>query len=92
MLTKQDEAKQFGSNNSSSMRIFIKVKSRSYQEKVEKIDKNHFVVWVKEPPAKGLANKGVVKVLADYFGVSQYDVRLVSGFTSSNKLVEIKKI
>lgn len=71
------------------MKIFVKAKPMAYEEKVEKIDSNHFVVWVKEPPQKGLANKGIAKVLAEYFKVPQSNVRVVKGFTSKQKIVEI---
>jgi len=71
------------------MKIFIKAKPLSGQVKVGKVDDNHFVVWIKEPPAKGLANKGIVIALADYFNVSRSQVEIISGFTSRNKTVKI---
>lgn len=71
------------------MKLFIKAKPRAYEAKVEKIDDTHFVVSVREPPENGLANRGVVKALAEYFGVAQTRVRIVSGFTSRQKVVEI---
>ncbi|KKQ97594.1 MAG: hypothetical protein A3F95_02925 [Candidatus Nealsonbacteria bacterium RIFCSPLOWO2_12_FULL_39_31] len=71
------------------MEIFVKVKPASREEKVEKIDDTHFSVSVKEPPVKGLANKGVVRALSEYFNVSQLKVRIVSGCFSRQKLIEI---
>jgi uncharacterized protein YggU (UPF0235/DUF167 family) len=71
------------------MKIFIKAKPMSYQEKVEKIDGTHFIVWVIEPPQNGLANRGIVKALANYFKVSQSRIIIKKGFTSKNKVVEI---
>ncbi|MBI2037384.1 MAG: DUF167 domain-containing protein [Candidatus Magasanikbacteria bacterium] len=71
------------------MKIFIKAKPSAYEEKVEKIDETHFVVAVKEPPQNGLANKGICRALAKYFGVSQSMVVVKKGFTSKNKVVEI---
>ena len=72
------------------MRIFVKAKPNSHQASVEKIDESHYVVSVKEPPVNGLANKGIAKALSDYFDVGRANVKIVSGFTSKNKLVEIK--
>lgn len=72
------------------MRIFIKVKPAAKEEKVEKIDDTNFNVQVKEPPVEGRANRAVIKALADYFGVAQFNVRIVSGFTSRSKIIEIK--
>lgn len=71
------------------MKIHIKVKPNAYEEKIEKIDNNNFVVSVKEPPQNGLANKGVVKALANYFKVPQSSVAIKKGFASKNKIVEI---
>jgi len=72
------------------MRIFVKVKPAAQEESVEKIDEINFKVQVKEPPVEGRANAAVVKALAEYFGVSQLNVRIVSGYTSRSKIVEIK--
>ncbi|MBD3262856.1 hypothetical protein GF374_00575 [Candidatus Woesearchaeota archaeon] len=73
------------------MKVFVKVKTRAKEDKVEKIDKNHFSVWVQERPIKGQANRGVIRVLADYFGIKKWQVRIVSGLTSSQKIIEIEK-
>lgn len=73
------------------MKIFVKAKPLAKEEKVEKIDDNHFVVCVKEPPVKGLANKAIIKVLSDYFFIRSGDIRIISGFVSKNKLIEIKR-
>ena len=71
------------------MKIFVKVKTGKREEMVEKVDENHFVVWVKERPVKGRANKEVVKVLADYFGLSKSRVKIIFGLTSLNKIVKV---
>ena len=73
------------------MKIFVKVKPAAKEEKVEKIDDANFYVQVKEPPIEGRANMAVIKALADYFGVAQSDVRIISGFTSRLKTIEIIK-
>ena len=72
------------------MKIFVKVKSGAKQEKIEKVDQNHFVVFVKERPIKGQANKAVIKALADYFKVSKSEVHIASGLTSPQKTIQIK--
>lgn len=71
------------------MKIFIKAKPMSYEEKVEKIDESHFLVCVTEPPQNGLANKGIVRALANYFKVAPSRVVIKKGFTSKQKIVEI---
>ncbi len=71
------------------MQIFVKAKPMAYENKVEKIDATHFTVAVKEPPQNGLANKGIVRNLADYFKVAPSRVVIKKGFTSKQKIVEI---
>ncbi|MBI5123566.1 DUF167 domain-containing protein, partial [Candidatus Roizmanbacteria bacterium] len=46
------------------MKIFIQAKPNAREEKIEKIDETHFIVAVREPPVKGLANAAIRKVLA----------------------------
>ena len=73
------------------MRICVKAKPNAKIESVKKIDDENFIVAVKEPPIQGRANVAIIKALADYFGVSVADVKIVAGFISRNKVIEIKK-
>lgn len=72
------------------MKIFVKAKPGAKTEKMEKIDDSHFAVSIKEPPVQGMANKAIIKVLSEYFSVSQSDVKIISGNFSKNKIIEIK--
>ena len=71
------------------MKIFVKAKPGAKTEKLEKIDDNHFTISVKEPPIQGMANRAIIGVLAEYFGVAPSGVKIVSGFTSRQKIIEI---
>lgn len=71
------------------MRIIVKARPNSYEEKVEKISDTEFVVSVKEPPVRGLANKAIISALAGYFSVASSRIRIVSGYTSRQKTIEI---
>lgn len=71
------------------MKINVKAKPEAREEKVEKVDETNFVVSVKEPPVQGRANSAIVRALADYFKVSNSQVRLISGFSSRQKVFEI---
>ncbi len=71
------------------MKIFVKAKPAAKEEKVEKIDETNFVVSVKEPPVQGRANAAISKALAEYFKVSNSQVKLISGFSSKQKVFEI---
>jgi uncharacterized protein (TIGR00251 family) len=72
------------------MKISVKVKPNAKQEKIEKVDESHFLIWVKERPQEGKANKAVIKVLSEYFGVPQSQVVLLKGQASREKIFEIK--
>lgn len=72
------------------MKLFVKAKPNSREEKVERVDETHFIVSVKEPPVKGKANQAIRNALAVYFKTGSSMVRIVSGHASRNKIVEIK--
>jgi uncharacterized protein len=71
------------------MKIFVKAKPSSRDEKVEKIDEQNYVVSVKEPPEKGKANEAIRNALAVYFKTGSSRVKIISGYSSRNKVVEI---
>jgi len=70
------------------MKIQVKVTPNSKTE-VVKQEGDIFLVRVKEPPKEGRANAAVVKAVAKHFGVPASSVRIVSGHTSRNKVVEV---
>ena len=74
------------------MKIFIKASPGAKYERIEKIDslgKDHYSVWVKEPPVKGKANQAIINVLAEYFKIAPSRVKIVSGYASRQKTIEI---
>ena len=72
------------------MKIYIKAKPLSKDEKIEKIDDYNFIVFVKAPPVQGRANQAIIKLISEYFGVSISRVTILRGHTSRNKIIEIK--
>ncbi len=71
------------------MRISVKVKANTSQERIEKIDGANFTVWIREKPVEGKANEAVIKALAGYFGIAKSNVNLIKGHTSKQKIFEI---
>lgn len=71
------------------MKIFVKAQPNARETLVEKIDEDHFIVSVTEPPVQGRANTAIVKALAEYFNVASSQVGLVSGFSSRQKVFKI---
>jgi uncharacterized protein (TIGR00251 family) len=70
------------------MKIRVKVKPSSRTEELNR-EGGSFIAKVKEPPEKGKANHAVIKLLAAHFGVHQSRVRILSGFRSRNKVIEV---
>ena len=66
------------------MKQKIKVIPNSKIEKIFMKD-NLLCIKIKEKPEKGKANNSVIKNLEKYFNKK---VRIVSGFTSRNKVIE----
>lgn len=71
------------------MKIFVRAKPRAKKAGVQKIDDTHFIVSVKEPPSEGRANWAIERTLAEYFKVPVSGVRIVSGHSSRDKIIEI---
>ena len=71
------------------MKIFVKAKPRAHEDLVERVRENNFNVSVTAPPVKGLANQAIVKAIAQYFKIAPSRVRIVAGFTSREKVLEI---
>jgi len=72
------------------MKIFVKARPSAKEEEVKKLDDSHFVVSVKEPPIKGRANLAIVQALAKYFGITSDKVKIITGYTSRQKIVRIE--
>ncbi len=71
------------------MRIFVKAKPRAKENKIEKIDESHFIVFVKEAPEKGKANQAIVKVTAEYFKTPASKIKIIRGSGSKNKIIDL---
>ena len=68
------------------MKIKIKVISKSSKNKVADDCKKVYVV---DPPEHGKANKTVISLIAKFFHISKCKVKIVSGFSSQTKIIEI---
>jgi hypothetical protein len=70
------------------MKIKVRVFTRSSREEVVQ-QAEGYAVRVKAAPQAGKANDAVVRLLARHFGVTRSAVRIASGLTVRNKVVEI---
>ena len=71
------------------MKVFVRARPLAKARHVEKLDASHFTVAVVEPPKNGEANRAITEALAEHFSVSPSRIRLVSGFSSKQKIFEI---
>jgi len=71
------------------MKIAVKVKPNSRQERVDVVGKNEFILHVKSPPKEGRANQAAIELLSEYFSVPKSNISLVRGLKSKNKVFEI---
>lgn len=71
------------------MLVSVKVKPNSKKPRIEEEPGGALTVYLKSPPVEGKANAELIERLAERFGVPKSRVRVKSGLSSRNKLVEI---
>lgn len=71
------------------MRIFVTVKTRAREERVERVDETHFSVFVKALPIENKANAAVTRALARFLGIAPTCLTLRSGATGKRKVFEV---
>ena len=71
------------------MQYTIRVKPGSRKGPLVEEDAEGLIVHVRERAVDGTANDGVVRVLADHFGVRARDVTILRGHTARIKRVEV---
>lgn len=70
--------------------IFLRVKVKpSLKSQYIKEEDDSLIVYIKSPPVDGKANEELIKLLAKKFGVPPSRIRVKSGLSSRNKLIEI---
>ncbi|HIK05639.1 MAG TPA: DUF167 domain-containing protein [Trichormus sp. M33_DOE_039] len=69
----------------------VKVKPNSKQQKIEEQADGSLTVYLKSPPVDGKANEELIKLLADEFEVPKSHIRIKSGLSSRQKLIEIEE-
>lgn len=69
----------------------IKPNSR-HREEVVPNDDGSLTIYTKAPAIEGRANVAAAKLLAKYFGVPQYRVKLALGATSKYKVFDIDSV
>ena len=71
------------------MRITIRLKPGSKEEKVEKTGENEFSVRVNQPAREGKANHRLIELLSEYFDIPKSRISILRGHKARNKVLEI---
>jgi len=79
----------FFAQTSNGVKIIVKAKPGAREDKVEKGNDSNYIVSVKAPPVDGKANAAIIKLLADYFDISQSMIEVISGYMARTKVIEI---
>lgn len=69
-------------------KLWIHVKTGSKQQRVKK-GEGRLEVKLKSRPVKGEANKELMEVLSNFFGVPKNYIKILKGAKSRNKLVRV---
>jgi len=74
------------------MFIKVKVKASAKEEQVKQKTKDTYMISVREPAERNLANKRVCMIIALLFKVQVKDVRIISGHHNPSKILSIKML
>jgi len=71
------------------MYIKVKVQAGAKREVITKKSKDSYIISVKEPAERNLANKRICQIIASLFNVSIKNVRIINGHQNPSKMLSI---
>lgn len=71
------------------MLIHIKIKTDSKEDKIVQKNETSFIVHVKEPAEENRANRKMIELVSDKFGIIKSKVRIITGHHHPSKILEI---
>ena len=71
------------------MLLNIRVSPKASRNKIKK-EGQTFKVYLTKTAHDGLANRQLIELLADYFRVKRYQVKIVRGEKSRDKIIEVE--
>lgn len=77
------------SDRAEVVRFDVRVQPRASRNEFAGVQNGVLRVRLTAPPVDGAANEALVDFIADELGVARRRVRIVSGFGSRNKVVEV---
>jgi len=73
------------------MILNIKVQPKSSQRKLEEVSENNYKAYLSSPPTDGKANGELINLLAKELGVKKYNIEIIKGLTSRDKVIRIEQ-
>ncbi len=70
------------------MIINVRVAPKSSRNLVKK-ENSHFKAYLTKPAQDNLANEQLIKLLSEFFNVRKYQVKIIKGHKSREKIIEI---
>lgn len=74
------------------MYIKVKVQAGAKKEEIKQKNKDTFLVRVKEKAERNMANKRICEIMANKFGISVKNIRIISGHQSPSKILSINLV
>lgn len=74
------------------MKIKVKVKPNSQQQKIEQFEDGTWIIRLKSPPIDGKANQELIALLAKKWKVPKKQITIKTGLSTQHKLIEIEGI
>ncbi len=71
------------------MFIKIKVQASAKHETVKKLKSDRYLINVKQPAERNLANSRVCQIMADILKVNKKAVRIISGHQNPSKIISV---
>jgi len=71
------------------MIIHVRVCTRSSKNEIIEMPDKSLKIKLSATPIKGKANEALIKLLSKYFNVTKNQIKIKSGLTSRNKILEI---
>jgi len=71
------------------MYIKVKVQAGAKKEEIKKKSENTYLISVKEPAERNMANKRICEIVAYLYNISSKQVRIISGHQSPSKILSV---
>jgi len=71
------------------MIINVKIKTCSGKQEIESFGNNRYLIYLKSEPENNKANIELINMLSKYFGIPVGRIKIKSGLTSSEKILEV---